>query len=175
VSPAPARLFLCCLRGWCYGTTSCRHSSNPFQEHTDLQSSLNPSCANLQRHCLPAAPHPRHLACSLAPADDQVDAGVVVKAWLKRFGLSRKPKYIFGISSGASFAIKFPKTMYVEGVISGELAARRVCVRLCLEEHLQQVHSRAATVRFLVQSIPLCLSGFFLRQRSTCLGRRLGA
>jgi hypothetical protein len=39
---------------------------------------------------------------------------------MKTFKLSGKPKYMFGVSSGASFAIKFPMTMWVDGVVSGE-------------------------------------------------------
>ena len=45
---------------------------------------------------------------------------------MKKFGMQKRPKYIFGISSGASFAIKFPGAYDLDGVISGA----RPCCRL---------------------------------------------
>lgn len=48
---------------------------------------------------------------------------------MKKFGMQKKPKYIFGISSGASFAIKFPGAYKLDGVISG------ACI-LCCAVHL---------------------------------------
>lgn len=39
---------------------------------------------------------------------------------VKRLGLATKNKYIFGISAGASFALKFVKTFPLDGVVSGE-------------------------------------------------------
>ena len=43
----------------------------------------------------------------------------VLDKWMKKYGMQKKPKYIFGISSGASFAIKFPGAYNLDGVISG--------------------------------------------------------
>jgi hypothetical protein len=64
----------------------------------------------------PSEPVPAH---ALPTPGDQADAGAIVKAWTKRFKMDKKPKYMFGISSGAAFAIKFPGTMYIDGVVSG--------------------------------------------------------
>lgn len=37
-----------------------------------------------------------------------------------RFNLRGKKIYMWGISSGAAFTIKFPATMWVDGLVSGE-------------------------------------------------------
>lgn len=56
------------------------------------------------------------------PLDDHPSAKQVLDAWFAKYGLSKLPKYIFGISSGAAFAVKFPRTYPgLAGVVSGEL------------------------------------------------------
>lgn len=62
---------------------------------------------------------PTNLWSTFPPADDQPDARAVIERWTKRFKLASKPKYMFGVSSGAAFAIKFPKVMKLQGVVSG--------------------------------------------------------
>lgn len=45
----------------------------------------------------------------------------MLDAWFAKYGLNKLPKYIFGISSGAAFAIKFPRTyLGLAGVVSGK-------------------------------------------------------
>lgn len=67
-------------------------------------------------HPTPARPSTR-----CPPADDHPSAKQVLDAWFAKYGLSKLPKYIFGISSGAAFAVKFPRTYPgLAGVVSGE-------------------------------------------------------
>ncbi|KAL4422147.1 hypothetical protein ABPG77_006836 [Micractinium sp. CCAP 211/92] len=55
---------------------------------------------------------------SSGPGNDQPDAKAVIDRWSKRFKLTSKPKYMFGVSSGAAFAIKFPSVMQLQGIVS---------------------------------------------------------
>lgn len=72
--------------------------------------------------CLPNAKAEPSYSHSIYPcADDQPSAAQMVKYWAAKAGMSKKPMYMFGVSSGASFAIKFPGTMKIQGVVSGEL------------------------------------------------------
>lgn len=43
-----------------------------------------------------------------------------MQKFTQQFKLNRMPIYMWGISSGAGFAIKFPATMYIDGIVSGE-------------------------------------------------------
>lgn len=81
----------------------------------------SPACPPCLTPCRPPSPPTTLLH---RPADDHPSAKEVLEKWLKKYGLQNKPKYVFGISSGASFAVKFPKTMTVQGVISGETMER---------------------------------------------------
>jgi poly(3-hydroxybutyrate) depolymerase len=53
-------------------------------------------------------------------AGDHGDVKAVVQKFTQQFKLNRMPIYMWGISSGAGFAIKFPATMYIDGIVSGE-------------------------------------------------------
>ena len=78
---------------------------------------LLPVLVGITDRCPPAPPHQ-------LLADDQPSSVDVLNKWMKKYGMQKKPKYIFGISSGASFAIKFPGAFKLDGVISGELECR---------------------------------------------------
>lgn len=52
-------------------------------------------------------------------ADDQPTAQQLITSWLIKTKLAAKPRYMFGVSSGAAFAIKFPRIMKMNGVVSG--------------------------------------------------------
>lgn len=80
--------------------TLCHESLLPHNHHD-----VNPSLPH------PARPLP----------DDHPSAKQVLDAWFAKYGLNKLPKYIFGISSGAAFAIKFPRTYPgLAGVVSGK-------------------------------------------------------
>jgi len=65
------------------------------------------------------------LHLSPPPADDHPTAKQVLDAWFAKYGLGKLPKIIIGISSGAAFAIKFPRTFPgLAGVVSGELGVQ---------------------------------------------------
>lgn len=58
----------------------------------------------------------------------------MVNSFSKKYGLNKLPKYVFGISSGAAFAQNFPRTIPMQGVVSGEcrgLAALPACALAC--------------------------------------------
>ena len=53
-------------------------------------------------------------------AGDQPEARAAIKDWSQQHGLDKKPMYMFGISAGASFVIKFPnREVPMAGLISG--------------------------------------------------------
>ena len=93
---------------------------------------------------------------------------MVVKAWTKKFGLANKAKFIFGVSSGASFAVKFPMTMWVDGVISGEWGQSTAP-----QNSLSRRPALLSPWPLLTRRRPMCL--FAYPQRSTCRGRSSGA
>ncbi|PSC68342.1 heat shock 70 kDa 17 isoform A [Micractinium conductrix] len=49
---------------------------------------------------------------------DMADSAAVIRAFTRRFGLAKRPIYMFGVSSGAGFAIKFPRQMRIQGIVS---------------------------------------------------------
>ncbi|KAL4440448.1 hypothetical protein ABPG75_003449 [Micractinium tetrahymenae] len=49
---------------------------------------------------------------------DHPDTKWALQTFTAQHGLRRKPIYMFGVSSGASFAVKFPGTMAIQGVFS---------------------------------------------------------
>jgi len=55
---------------------------------------------------------------SSGTANDQPSAAQTIQQWSRAVKLNKKPMYMFGVSSGASFAIKFPGVMRIQGVIS---------------------------------------------------------
>lgn len=71
----------------------------------------------------------------------------MLDAWFAKYGLGKLPKIIFGISSGAAFAIKFPRTFPgLAGVVSGEQ-----CVQPCTwETQLAGGRCKAVAARLLL-------------------------
>ena len=108
-----------CLPGCLAG-----YASVTLATHTPTQTPFLTPAPDPATPCLPAC-LPAYLPACL-PADDQPSAKKMIETFTRKFGLDRKPKYMFGISSGASFAVKFPGTMRIEGVISGERGKWRV-------------------------------------------------
>lgn len=53
------------------------------------------------------------------------DVKNAINYFTKRFNLHRMPLYLWGISSGAGFAVKVPMAMPISGVVSGELLQRK--------------------------------------------------
>jgi hypothetical protein len=78
---------------------------------------------------------------------------VVIDVFSRKFGLTKKPKYIFGISAGAAFAIKFPMTYPVNGVISGEQGSP-ICPVWLLPEPM---HLQSGQVLQLLHDPPILL------------------
>lgn len=72
---------------------------------TEAQSSASTPSPTMITACTPAGDHP--------------DTKWALRTFTAQHGLRNKPIYMFGISSGASFAVKFPGTMAIQGLVSG--------------------------------------------------------
>ncbi|KAL4458456.1 hypothetical protein ABPG75_013321 [Micractinium tetrahymenae] len=102
---------------WFYKTPKCPQCTGLPEEVSHSKQCLANGCAVLALMSLNRDYRSRCFASS-GSGNDQPSAAQLVKYWASKAGMTKKPMYMFGISSGASFAIKFPGTMKIQGVVS---------------------------------------------------------
>ncbi|KAI3435834.1 hypothetical protein D9Q98_001892 [Chlorella vulgaris] len=104
---------------WFYRSKACPQCTGLPEEVSHSKQCLARGYAVLALMSLNREYRSRCFSSSGGPgSNDQASARDLIVRFTQDAGLTRRPKYMFGISSGASFAIKFPMTMYIEGVVS---------------------------------------------------------
>ncbi|PRW59841.1 hypothetical protein C2E21_1509 [Chlorella sorokiniana] len=103
---------------WFYKSAKCPKCTGLPEEVAHTKQCLARGYAVLALRSLDREYRSRCFSSSGTKLNDHPSSKQVVQAFTAKYGLANTPKYMFGISSGASFAVKFPGTMWVDGVIS---------------------------------------------------------
>jgi hypothetical protein len=105
---------------WFYKSDKCQDCTGLPEEVSHSKQCLARGYAVIALMSKDRAYRSRCFSSSANPSlNDHPSAKQVLDAWFAKYGLNKLPKYIFGISSGAAFAIKFPRTYPgLAGVVS---------------------------------------------------------